>query len=83
MTATETAKKPRPLGKIQSCILRALKEHRGYYPGCGWIYTGHKTTTRYLDQLVARGLATAEAWTYTHPIFKTPVTVTRYKAVQA
>lgn len=72
----------RPLGKNQTSALRALREHRGYYPGCGWVWGGHRTTCRLLDSLVARGLAFTEQWTYTHPIFKTPVTVTRYRAVE-
>lgn len=69
------------LGKIQTACLAALKRNRHYYPGCGWIWSGHRTTTRILDGLVARGLVTTEQWTYTHPILKTPVTVTRYRAI--
>lgn len=71
----------RPLGKNQRSVLRALERNRSYYPGCGWIWSGHRTTTRYLDQLVARGLARAEPYSYTHPIFKTKVSVVRYVPV--
>lgn len=47
----------RPLGENQVHALRALVEHSGWRPGCGWIWANRSTTVRLLDSLVRRGLA--------------------------
>jgi hypothetical protein len=49
-------KKIHPLGEIQRCLLRSLKEHKHWYPGGGWNWDTMRGTQRRLEILVARGL---------------------------
>lgn len=45
------------LGSTQRSMLKALKEHKGWSRGCGWLWDTHSNTVRILDSLVKRGLA--------------------------
>lgn len=53
-----TTKSNRPLGEVQRDVLRSLKEHKHWYPNCGWMWDGNASTERRLQPLVARGLVT-------------------------
>lgn len=46
----------RPLGRNQTAVLRALRQH-GSYPGA-WVWDNHSGTVRILESLVKRGLVT-------------------------
>ena len=48
----------RKLGKTQVSVLRSLREHGGWWAGCGWIWSNRSETIKLLDSLVKRGLAT-------------------------
>jgi hypothetical protein len=71
----------RPIGKTQKAISDALVRHGRWSPGCGWIWTGHRTTVKLLDSLVIRGLATKEERKYIHPLFKEERTYVEYRPV--
>jgi hypothetical protein len=47
----------RKLGDNQRITLQSLLEHRGWSPGCGWVWNNYSGTVRLLDSLVRRGLA--------------------------
>lgn len=51
---------PRGLGERQKGVLAALKTHKQWYVGCGWLWDTHSGTTLIMDSLVARGLVTKE-----------------------
>jgi hypothetical protein len=82
-TTLNTTIRHRPLGKTQASILSALRRHGRWSAGCGWIWTGHRTTTKLLDSLVVRGLATKEERKYIHPLFKEERTCVEYRPVAA
>lgn len=56
-------RKTRALGETQKDILRSLREHKRWYPNCGWVWDGDKSTARRLDVLVERGLVGKEVQT--------------------
>ncbi len=47
------------LGEVQRLVLRSLHEH-GFWSttGCGWLWDTNSGTTRIMESLVRRGLAT-------------------------
>jgi hypothetical protein len=45
----------RPLGKKQQSVLEALKRHKGWSYGCGWVWDSQGGTLRIMERLVARG----------------------------
>jgi len=54
MTATTVAE--RQLGRNQRAMLNSLREHREWYPGCGWIWSNVSATVRICESLARRGL---------------------------
>jgi len=52
------------LGKTQEAILRALKQHKGWYRGAGWRWSSTGETERLLETLVKRGLVVAVEETF-------------------
>jgi len=48
----------RKLGSTQRDVLRSLVEHDGWSEFCGWVWTSHSQTEKFMKALVARGLAT-------------------------
>lgn len=57
--------KMKKLGKLQSNILAALIEHKGWQERCGWVYTTTSQTKSVLDSLVKRGFVRCEDDFYT------------------
>lgn len=48
----------RALGKEQTAVLRALRDHHGeYLPGGGWYWGNYSTSLRLMRSLVRRGMA--------------------------
>ena len=47
----------RSLGKRQASLLKSLREHGYWYPGCGWYWEDQCSTREILDSLVRRELA--------------------------
>lgn len=45
------------LGKNQESVLRALIKHKGWMPGCGWVWSTRSETLRIMQSLVKKGLA--------------------------
>jgi DNA-binding MarR family transcriptional regulator len=60
----------RPLGATQQSVLRALKEHGGWGPLCGWIWDTQGGTKRVLDSLVKRGLVVTSINDAGHAVYK-------------
>jgi len=48
----------RKIGKRQQDVLEALEQHKGWNPGCGWIWDNYSTTVSILKSLVKAGLVT-------------------------
>lgn len=53
------------LTEIQKNILIGLMEHRGWQPGCGWVYKNESTTLRALKSLITKGFVYAHNDFYT------------------
>jgi hypothetical protein len=64
---------PRPLGTIQVSMLAALKRHRSWYSGCGWLWDTVKGTERILDSLVRRGLVVRTQYLTGRVVYKKAV----------
>lgn len=81
MTITKP-RKQRKLGEVQEGVLRALREHRVFYAGCGWTWENYSTTVRVLDSLVKRGLATRIERPTLGPGVRGTYTQVEYRPVQ-
>jgi hypothetical protein len=53
------------LGKLQSNVLSALIEHKGWQERCGWVYSSTSKTKSVLDSLVKRKFVRCEDGFYT------------------
>lgn len=51
----------RPLGAHQKDMLDCMRDHKKWYPGCGWLWTTPSRTIQLLDSLVRRGLVNRAA----------------------
>ena len=72
----------KPMGKTQTEVLRCLHKHGWWSNGCGWIWGNASATTRILESLVKRGLATRteeEATDVNNVVYKVAV----YKPVRS
>ena len=52
------------LGTQQKSVLEALRRHKSWHPGCGWIWKNRSQTISILDGLVKKGLATTTGGVY-------------------
>lgn len=50
----------RPLGSVQESVLAALKQHKLWHAGCGWLWSTPSETDKIMRSLVRAGVATVE-----------------------